>query len=84
MEPIGLTFKNDTGELMLVHLCKICGKISINRIAGDDNKEEVMKIFSVSKGVSEVMRKWLEEDGVKLARGGDRKGIETQVFGKQI
>jgi hypothetical protein len=35
MEPIGLRFKKDK-ELMIVHKCLSCGKISNNRIAGDD------------------------------------------------
>ena len=45
MRPVGLTLKNSrnkyaraaSGELMLVHLCTDCSKISINRIAADDH-----------------------------------------------
>ena len=45
MVAIGLTFKKVSkrypgegrGELMLIHRCTGCGKISINRIAADDN-----------------------------------------------
>ena len=43
MKPVGLTFKRD-GEIMLVHKCQKCGHISKNRIAGDDDVQEILKI----------------------------------------
>ena len=43
MKPIGLTFKKD-GELMIVHKCLNCGKISRNRIAGDDNPYAIVPL----------------------------------------
>jgi len=57
MEPIGLTFKEEgldkygkkvQGELMLIHKCGKCGKVNINRIAGDDNPDEILKIYAAS------------------------------------
>jgi hypothetical protein len=45
MKPIGLRFKND-GELMIVHRCLCCGKISTNRIAGDDNCDTVISLLT--------------------------------------
>jgi hypothetical protein len=54
MQPIGLTFKDrkynpftqkTSGELMIVHLCLECGKISYNRIAGDDNVYSVLSLL---------------------------------------
>src|SRR5512139_2755149 len=47
MRPVGLTLKRSrdkyggqaAGELMLVHQCSECGKLSINRIAADDDDE---------------------------------------------
>jgi uncharacterized Zn finger protein len=47
MEPIGLTFKKD-GELMIVHQCLNCGKISPNRIAGDDNTYIICSLLDKS------------------------------------
>jgi hypothetical protein len=44
MEPIGLRFKRD-GELMIVHQCLSCGKISNNRIAGDDIPEVILMLI---------------------------------------
>ena len=55
MEPIGLAFKDEgidkygkkrQGEIMINHKCQICGKESKNRIAGDDNPEEILRICS--------------------------------------
>ncbi|SDJ60542.1 RNHCP domain-containing protein [Streptomyces indicus] len=36
MEPLSLTVRPD-GEWMLIHRCLSCGRLSANRIAGDDN-----------------------------------------------
>ena len=36
MEPIGIATRYD-GEWMLLHRCRDCGMIRMNRIAGDDN-----------------------------------------------
>jgi DNA-directed RNA polymerase subunit RPC12/RpoP len=53
MEPIGITFKDEgfdkwgkkkQGEIMLIHKCMVCGKISKNRIAGDDEPEKILEI----------------------------------------
>lgn len=43
MKPTALAFKKDS-EIMLVHECQKCGKVSINRIAGDDDPNEILKI----------------------------------------
>lgn len=44
MKPIDLAFKPD-GELMIVHRCLCCGKISKNRIAGDDNTYSITNLM---------------------------------------
>jgi hypothetical protein len=54
MKPIGLRFKDltenpftgrITGELMIVHECLNCGKITSNRIAGDDDPEQILMLL---------------------------------------
>ena len=54
MQPIGLTLKDEkynpfthrtNGELMVVHCCLKCGRISCNRIAGDDNPYSVLSLL---------------------------------------
>lgn len=44
MKPIGLRYKYD-GEIMIVHRCLSCGKISNNRIAGDDIPEVILSLL---------------------------------------
>lgn len=45
MEPVGLAVKSTDQELMLVHLCRGCAKVSTNRLAGDDNAAAVLSLF---------------------------------------
>lgn len=61
MMPIGLTLKNIrenpftgrvSGELMIVHACLGCNKVSANRIAGDDNSYQILQLFDNSKKLS--------------------------------
>jgi uncharacterized Zn finger protein len=44
MEPIEFLIKN--GEEKLLHRCLACGYTKLNRLAADDNREEVLKIIS--------------------------------------
>jgi len=44
MKPIGLTTKSK-GELAVVHECLKCGKLSSNRIAGDDNSYSILSLL---------------------------------------
>ncbi|HET9946910.1 MAG TPA: RNHCP domain-containing protein [Patescibacteria group bacterium] len=85
MKPIGLTFKKEgkrNGELMLVHECPKCGKISINRIAADDEVEKIQKLFEESLSVPSVVREKLQESGIELLSQEDRDEFYTQLFGK--
>jgi hypothetical protein len=43
MKPFGLRFKADN-ELMIAHRCLTCGKISNNRIAGDDYTDAILNL----------------------------------------
>jgi len=43
MDPIGVWVRED-GEWAIVHRCRICGKLSSNRIAADDNPMKLMAI----------------------------------------
>ncbi len=56
MKPVGLALKRSAkkygsssqGELMLVHECQECGKVSVNRIAADDLADTLYEVFRVS------------------------------------
>lgn len=76
MKPLGLNSKKD-GELMLIHECEKCGKISANRIAGDDAADEILEIFKNSlENKGEIEKK----SGHKLFIDEDE--LKVQLFGK--
>jgi len=86
MEPIGLTFKHEgygrAGELMLIHLCSACPKISINRIARDDPEGSLLGIFSQSLRLAPITKLRLDKAGIYLLSGTDREDLLIQLFGK--
>lgn len=93
MEPVGLTFKREgfdkygrprRGELMLIHHCtnENCGKISINRIAGDDSPEEILRVFERSQRIDANLREEIINADIKLLTRSDEVEIRTQLFGK--
>jgi hypothetical protein len=89
MKPIGLTQKQSQkkygsegiGELMLIHRCNDCGKLSINRIAGDDLTERLMDIFHSSFGLDVFTQEHLNSSGIRLLMGADHKLVTTQLHG---
>ncbi len=92
MEPVGLTFKEEgvdkygkpiQGELMVVHQCSACQKISINRIAADDEPKAILELFEKSLKIPAEIRLELEKAGIKLLKEENRKEVETQIFGKR-
>lgn len=93
MKPIGLTFKQKRvdkygkirqGELMLIHKCVKCGKISINRLAGDDNSEIIMKIFEESQKIDLIEKNQLEQNDIKIIGSKMKKEIIIQLFGNDF
>jgi len=90
MEPIGLTFKHEgkdkygqekQGELMLIHQCLKCGKISINRLAADDDNQAILKVFEKSQQMDLKRKQQLKAQGIELLEEKDKKEILTQLFG---
>lgn len=88
MEPVGLTFKHEgegkQGEIMLVHQCLKDKKISINRIAGDDNPEEILKVFDQSLNLDQETKDDIKDQGIDLLDLKDKPEILTQLYGKKI
>jgi len=85
MEPIGLTFKhegyNRIGEIMLIHLCSVCQKISINRVARDDPEYKIFEIFEQSHHLSDSLRTRLSKNDIYLLGKQDRQELSIQLFG---
>jgi hypothetical protein len=88
MRPIGLTLKRshnkyaiDDGELMLIHECLGCGKLSINRIAADDNSEMLLSVFDHSDKVGSQLLERFEEQGIRLLGMSDLNIVLSRLFG---
>ncbi|EKE12917.1 MAG: hypothetical protein ACD_13C00122G0007 [uncultured bacterium] len=80
MKPVGLTFKKD-GELMVVHLCLNCDKISCNRIAGDDNTYSIVQLMNESvKPDTDLIAK-LCNSNISLVSQEEKPLALTAIFG---
>jgi hypothetical protein len=89
MQPIGLTMKRSynkygqavEGELMLIHRCHECGKLSINRIAADDLTERLMDIFYASPGLEGRILEQLMASGIRLLREDESLLVISRLQG---
>lgn len=89
MKPIGLTYKRiakkygnqQQGELMLVHQCEGCGKVSINRIAADDVNEMILSVLARSAGLGVETRALLAQEGITLLGADEADVVRQYLFG---
>jgi hypothetical protein len=89
MEPVALALKKTNkkyeikaqGELMLIHRCKDCGKLSINRIAADDIAENIFEIFIRSHGLDPQTRAAFEQHGIQPLQPADEEIVRARLFG---
>jgi DNA-directed RNA polymerase subunit RPC12/RpoP len=89
MRPVGLTLKRSAkkyaghaqGELMLVHRCEDCGKLSINRIAADDDGGTILAILETSTGLDADMTNRLAQDGVTPLGADQIDLVQRCLFG---
>jgi len=90
MKPIGLSFKNQkfnlytnkiSGELMVIHLCLTCGRISANRIAGDDNPYAVLSVFEESIKINTEIKNGLANLNIQLLSKVDKQEVFICLFG---
>jgi len=92
MKPIGLTMKKSRnkyrlgqrGELMLIHECTECGMLSINRIAADDDPENILTIFQDSFLYGHPMRQQCEGQGISMLRAEANEMVYKQLYGQNI
>jgi len=91
MKPIGLTLKSTlkkynsatAGELMLIHQCTGCGKVSINRIAADDDAQTILAVYQASQTLDPTLQAQLEANGIRLLGATDREIVSIRLFGKR-
>jgi hypothetical protein len=88
MRPIGLTLKRshnkyavDDGELMLIHQCLGCGKLSINRIAADDNAERLLVVFDRSGELDAPLLEQIGDQGIRLLGMDDLNIVLSRLYG---
>lgn len=89
MVPVGLTLKKShdkyanqsQGELMLVHVCKGCEQISINRIAADDDPEKILEIIDEIPFKRNDLVVRCEYEQIHLLHVGDRILVQSRLFG---
>jgi hypothetical protein len=90
MKPVGLALKHSQkkygsysrGELMLVHKCMECSKVSLNRIAADDDIDKIWVIYTDSCQSEEKKAHYPGEtvDIVLNRKAGQL--VHTQLYGK--
>jgi hypothetical protein len=88
MEPVGLTLKKSTrkygsglGELMVIHLCQECWKVSINRIAADDLADRLGELYERSLEMNPQTKAHLNRSGVEILEAKDRAMVSARLFG---
>lgn len=92
MQPIGLTLKRTLkkygdemqGELMLIHRCTGCGKLSINRIAADDDPQVVVRIFQAASDLDMATLNVMRSNGIIPLGSDDFATVLARLFGRQV
>lgn len=93
MKAVALSFKKEgvdkygkerEGELMLVHECLLCGRLSINRLASDDDDMAIVALLNESFSLSEETKKKISDEGINIAGEGEKEKVFVKLFGKSI
>jgi hypothetical protein len=66
---------------MIVHGCLNCGKISCNRIAGDDNPYVITCLLDGLNSLSKDIVTRLTSQGIMLLNQDDKKNVLTALYG---
>jgi hypothetical protein len=85
MQPVGLTFKHEgmgrIGEAMLIHVCSLCDKLSINRLARDDLNHNVLEIFAESAAMDPELHARITGNDIYILGETDERELRVQLFG---
>ncbi len=87
MRPLGLSLKpgrnryapHQAGELMLVHVCQACGKVSLNRVAADDDAGQLMAVYRDSLALSSSETARFAALGVWVLGDQDRSTVYQRL-----
>ncbi len=85
MRPVGLTRKKvfkkygeTSGELMLVHRCTDCERLSANRLAADDDVDALLAVFEASQQEAPIQGEIFSLDG------RDDRAVRVELFGQAL
>lgn len=89
MQPVGLTLKRSTqkydngrgGELMIIHRCTECDRLSINRLAADDDSQAILELFAASQGLDFAVRRLIHAAGIDMLGAKDARFVRAQLYG---
>lgn len=89
MPPVGLTLKksrdkyavNHRGELMLVHRCEVCGDLSINRVAADDDPLKLLAILEPEPADAHQLRLACQAQDIFLLTRTDKEILQSRLIG---
>ena len=79
MEPVGVWVRKN-GEWAIIHRCRICGHLSSNRVAADDNPMKLMSIAMKPLSQPPFPLEKIEE--MTALMGGEVFGCCREEFGK--
>lgn len=90
MRPIGLTLKQnrkkysreDSGELMIIHACVDCGRLSINRIAADDLTDRIFAVYEDSLRQRDAVVRLIASQEIRLLVEADHRLVQARLFGR--
>jgi hypothetical protein len=90
MRPVGLVLKRvnkkygspNSGELMLVHSCCQCGRVSLNRLAADDDPQTLLETFHASLRLDASLRSVLAENGINTLSMSAFHILRARLYGK--
>ena len=89
MKPIGITLKkthkkygpSGQGELMLIHQCLECGKISFNRVAADDDPLTLFTVLLQPKVSDLPCQLMMNKDDIILLNSDDIDIVKAKLWG---
>ncbi len=90
MLPVALTWKRSLkkyarpgdGELMLVHRCRDCDRLSINRIAADDDNALILSLLHAAAKLDHQAFDACASAGIQILGGAESSLVTRCLFGQ--
>lgn len=66
---------------MLIHRCGDCSKLSLNRIAADDQADMLAGVYRASLALDEITINYLHLAKIHLLQANDESAVFLQLYG---